>query len=351
MTTIRRSLGFQRYLLSLQYHGSSFLGFSYQGEKQETADERSVEGCLRHALQSLLSHQWENIQVSSRTDRGVHALKNTCHVDIRHNTTNRPWTCEQIHRGLNYYLQRQESEPIIRRKRQRLGERIDRRNDLRVLRVLEAPDHMPNPYAAQQDPTQPPLVDWNARFSATQRTYVYRILHSYNTDIDWMVPFEWDRAWRIHSSKQPLDVVAMQQAAEYLVGEHDFSSFRGKGCQRSSPIVTLHTLRLDSVDCSRSLEHWLLGHHHDFVPEQGWSDHEEIPGAHCQLVTIRFQGNAFLYRQVRNVTGCLVQVGRGRLHPHEVPALLAARQRALAPAMAPPHGLFLVDVQHEGIQI
>lgn len=347
MATVRRSLGFQRYLLSLQYHGSSFLGFSYQGENQENnSNERSVEGCLRHALESLFSghSNWENIQVSSRTDRGVHALKNTCHVDIKQQTTNSNWTCEQIHRGLNYYLLRQEVGVIS--KKRRLGERIDRRNELRVLRVLQAPEQMPNPWADAQNPTQPSWVDWNARFSATQRTYVYRILHSHGRDRDWMVPFEWDRAWRIHSD-QPFDVNAVQRAAEFLVGEHDFSSFRGKGCQRSSPIVNLAALRVNFVDYN-CFEHLLLG---AVYPVENHSLNDCVPGSHCQLVTFLFQGNSFLYRQVRNLTGCLVEVGRGRLKPDDIPALLAARNRARAPVMAPPHGLFLVDVQHQGIRI
>ncbi|GAX20474.1 tRNA pseudouridine38-40 synthase [Fistulifera solaris] len=313
MAAVRR--GFQRYLLSLQYHGSSFLGFSYQGEQH-----RTVEGCLRQALQSLTTGTWYNLQVSSRTDRGVHALKNTCHVDLRH----QKWTCEQIHRGLNYYLQRQEVKG--------LGERIDR--DVRILRVLEAPQQMPNPWA-QEDPTQPLLVDWNARFSAIQRTYVYRIIHS--RDLDWMAPFECDRAWRIHS-KKPLNLEAMQQAADMLVGEHDFSSFRGKGCQRISPIVNLSAVRVTARDL------------HDFEPLL-WGTTIDNESSRCQLITIRFEGNSFVYRQVRNLTGCLVQVGKGRLHPHDIPALLAARNRALAPGMAPPHGLFLVDVQHQGIRI
>ncbi|GAX11372.1 tRNA pseudouridine38-40 synthase [Fistulifera solaris] len=314
--------GFQRYLLSLQYHGSSFLGFSYQGEQH-----RTVEGCVRQALQSLAGTTWENLQVSSRTDRGVHALKNTFHVDLRH----QKWTCEQIHRGLNFYLQRLHERE--EGKRRLLRERIDR--DVRILRVMEAPQQMPNPWA-QQDPTQPLLVDWNARFSATQRTYVYRIIHSHDGDLDWMVPFEWDRAWRIHS-QNPLNIEAMQQAADMLVGEHDFSSFRGKGCQRISPIVNLSAVRVNARDLN------------DFEPLLWGTTIDK--SSRCQLITIQFEGNSFVYRQVRNLTGCLVQVGKGRLRPHDIPSLMAARNRALAPGMAPPHGLFLVDVQHQGIRI
>lgn len=388
MSTVRRSLGFQRYILSLQYHGSSFLGFSYQGnQEEESHHRRSVEGCLRYALQSLLDNNhnnnnncgtnydgttscWENIQVSSRTDRGVHALKNTCHVDIRkktiqqinhHNHSHNNWTCDQIHRGLNFYLQRQllrkeyndnnEEKKKWSQRQQRLGDRLDWRNELRILRVLPAPESMPNPWSDQLD--QPPMVDWNARFSATQRTYVYRILHSYGGDLDWFVPFEYDRAWRIHSSGssgKPLDVQAMQKAANRLIGEHDFTSFRGKGCQRSSPIVNLTKVQVNSMNYRQSLDQYFMG------GITGWQNNNNdltdiIPGSRCQLVTLLFQGNSFVYRQVRNLTGCLVEVGRGRLAPEEVSTILAARNRAMAPSMAPAHGLFLVDVQHQGIRI
>ncbi len=234
-------------------------------------------------------------------------------------------------------MQRRHEKNETTLNRKRLGERIDR--DVRILRVMEAPQQMPNPWA-QQDPTQPLLVDWNARFSATQRTYVYRIIHSHEGDLDWMVPFEWDRAWRIHS-KNPLNIEAMQQAADAFVGEHDFSSFRGKGCQRISPIVNLTAVRVNARDLN------------GFEPLQKGTtnDINDAPGSRCQLVTIRFEGNSFVYRQVRNLTGCLVEVGKGRLLPQDIPSLLAARNRALAPGMAPPHGLFLVDVQHQGIRI
>jgi tRNA pseudouridine38-40 synthase len=71
----------------------------------------------------------------------------------------------------------------------------------------------------------------------------------------------------------------------------------------------------------------------------------------CQLVTILFSGNSFLYRQVRNMVSCLVKVGRGRLKPAEVQSILAARNRSRVPGMAPAHGLYLVDVQHGDFNI
>jgi tRNA pseudouridine38-40 synthase len=356
MAAVRRSLGFHRYALSLQYHGSSFLGFSSQGDREDcispdgTTDLRgfrSVERRLTQALGDFLGEgdtnqqQFENVQVSSRTDRGVHALKNTCHVDIRTDMVD--WS-DRLHRGLNSFLRNQKRHSSQTR---RLGDRQlrdDPMNELRVLNVKLAPTSMANPWHFTVDPTQPATVDWNARFSATQRTYLYRVLHSTGGDTDWAAPFEWDRSWRTYSkSKESLDVAAMQLAASYLVGEHDFSSFRGKGCQRSSPIVHLRDVQVHAQP-------------YDFSGLGSVGAHQNgsdgfVPGQSCQLVTLQFRGNAFLYRQVRNLTGCLVEVGRKRLSPSFMLDLLAARDRSLAPTMAPPHGLFLMDVQHGDFEL
>lgn len=206
--------GFRRFAVSLQYHGSPFLGFAHQGDQEncilpDGTDLRgyvSVESRLRQALHSLLGsdEKYENIQVSSRTDRGVHAVKNTLHVDIRTDVTFlRP---ESIHRGLNFYLARPnepydhddddssnyETSPVAckssdgssssSRKRlrnatqyMRGGEWVRKNpmDEVRILAVKEAPRHMPNPLGPVYY-NQEPMIDWNARFSATRRTYAYR---------------------------------------------------------------------------------------------------------------------------------------------------------------------------------
>lgn len=389
---VRRSLGFQRYAFSVQYHGSSFLGFTSQGDQEDCivnggqTDLRgfqSVESRLATALDDLVGpDQWENMQVSSRTDRGVHALKNTCHVDIclPANVIHPAKRMERIHRGLNFYLRRQlpwferEERPRESTKQYakiqhtRLGNRwlrYDPMNELRVLQVKLAPHSMTNAFANTHDPTQPAEIDWNARFSATQRTYLYRILYSEGPDADWAAPFEWDRSWRIHSKSlaasrttKQLNVETMRQAAQHLVGEHDFTSFRGKGCVRSSAIVTLEDIQVHAQP--RDLLSFATNStpnrddHLHAIPNQrndDDNDHHFIPGQSCQMIHLVFKGNAFLYRQVRNLTGCLVQVGRGRLEPLHVRDILAAQDRSKAPAMAPPHGLFLVDVQHGNFRL
>ena len=270
MAAVRRSNGFIRYALSVQYHGSSFLGFSYQGAQEDCVlpngtDLRgfqSVEGRLRQALESLVGDDnYENIQVSSRTDRGVHALKNTLHVDIRQRPNKRadkPWEPSNIVNGLNFHLRRQQTDDTktFSRKRTRgqvqvnafLGDPPRRHSpphELRVLNAAQAPLFMENKFYTATGDNQPALVDWNAWFSATQRTYVYRIMHQPNYQDYHGIPFEWDRSWLVRDS-QPLDIDAMREAALYLMGTHDYSSFRGNNCQRASPIVTMKQI---SVHC------------------------------------------------------------------------------------------------------
>ena len=201
---------------------------------------------------------------------------------------------------------------------------------------------MYNPFS-EEDPSQPPTVDWNARFSATERTYVYRLLCYQNQDENWSVPFEWDRSWRIRCHS--LNYNAMQEAALSLEGTHDFSSFRASRCQRQSPVVTMKSVKVHA----QPFGPWnVLGGH-----EGLWGVEDGVDLSFCvpQLVTIHIIGNAFLYRQVRNMVGCLVQVGTGKMDASDVKNLLEQKNRQKAPSMAPAHGLFLADVKHGDFNI
>jgi tRNA pseudouridine38-40 synthase len=353
MAALRRTDGFIRYALAIQYHGSRFLGFSYQGERGEdciTPDGtdlrgfRSVEGRLREALGDLVgADNYENIQVSSRTDRGVHALKNTLHVDIRPRSSeqNQIWDSTSLVGGLNSYLVNQgdstslldeEQEERRRRRRKRRrgvnGNLLSGMQDLRVLNAARAPETMNNAFYNKNN-QQPPTVDWNARFSATQRTYIYRILQSPNWNFS--IPFEWDRSLRLRGGAF-LDIDAMNDAGQFLEGTHDFSSFRGASCQRASPIVTINQVTV------QSLPYDMLG----LGLDDDCSNHQN-----SSLVTIKVVGDSFVYRQVRNMVGCLLEVGRQRITPAQVKQILSQRDRSKNPTvMGPAHGLFLVDVKH-----
>jgi tRNA pseudouridine(38-40) synthase len=372
--------GFRRYALAVQYHGAPFLGFSHQQlqENRILADGTdlrgyfTVESCLRRALTQLLTttQHYDNLQVSSRTDRGVHALKNTLHVDISTASSLRP---ESIHLGINFYLRRGHllqnenakklpsetdgnlGNGVMATKRVRKATlfRHDGQDEwklqnpsshIRVLAVKPAPPLMSNPLGHLYN--QPSVVDWHARFSARSRTYLYRICHftgGSSGNNDWGVPFEWDRSWLVHNT-QPLDIPAMRLAAAFMIGRHDFSSFRAARCQRDSPVMNLFQIEIRAEPLDPLGLAWIARsdeNMNNIAPSQ----------QHCQLVTILFRGDSFLYRQVRNMTGCLLQVGRGKLQPNEVREILEAQERRQAPQTAPAHGLFLVNVVHEGLQI
>jgi tRNA pseudouridine38-40 synthase len=147
--------------------------------------------------------------------------------------------------------------------------------------------------------------DFNARFSARSRLYVYAVLQSEIPD-----PFL-ARASLWH--RRPLVLEAMNEAAGHLVGEHDFSSF-GRVSPGAPPQRTLFEL-----SCSRS----------------------------GSIIRIRARANAFIQQMVRSLVGTLVQVGEGKRDPDEVAAVLAARDRSIAGPVAPPHGLCLVSVEYD----
>jgi tRNA pseudouridine38-40 synthase len=155
---------------------------------------------------------------------------------------------------------------------------------------------------------------FDARFSARWRRYRYRVLASEVPD-----PFLAATSWWVD---EPLDVPAMRTAAQHLVGEHDFSSF----CRRPRRQAEVSLVRR--------------------VHATGWTD---VPGAVTDgtLWCFEIAASAFCHQMVRSIVGALVKVGRGRMSPDQVGALLAARDRSGAPNLAPPQGLTLWEVGYE----
>lgn len=153
--------------------------------------------------------------------------------------------------------------------------------------------------------------DFSARFSATGRSYRYQIV---NRDVP--DPFLAPTAWWV---PEPLDVGAMNAAAAHVIGEHDFSSF----CRRP---------RRTTADEISLVRH---------VRSAAWTTHE--PG---DVLLFEIEGSAFCHQMVRSIVGFLVAVGRGRRQADEIPAVLAARDRAVADQPAPPHGLTLWSVTY-----
>lgn len=243
-----------RYKLTLEYDGGPFVGWQAQ------ANGPSVQAALETAILAF-SGEAVGVTGAGRTDTGVHATGQVAHLDL-----SRDWPAKTVRDAVNAHLW---PRPIA------------------VLEVELAPD------------------DFHARFSATGRRYLFRIL-------DRRPPpaLLRGRVWHV---RKPLDVAAMAAAAAVLVGRHDFTTFRDANCQAQSPVRTLDQLE---------------------VVREG------------EEVRLRFAARSFLHRQVRSITGTLAEVGAGRWSAGDVAGALEARDRAACGPVAPPEGLYLTAVAY-----
>jgi tRNA pseudouridine38-40 synthase len=245
-----------RIALGVEYDGSSFSGW------QSQPSGAAVQDCLERALREFLdAHERVAVTCAGRTDAGVHALEQVVHLDTAAERDEVSWV-----RGTNRFL-----PPAVR---------------VRWMRAV--PGH------------------FHARFSARSRRYAYLLL------CDRSAPALLARRAGWHH--QPLDVGAMREAAEALVGEHDFTSFRSAECQASSPVRRLHGVEI----CQRT-----------------------------PFVVLRFHADAFLHHMVRNMVGALVYVGCGRLPVAAMKGLLEARDRSCAPPTFMPDGLYLERIEYD----
>jgi tRNA pseudouridine38-40 synthase len=243
-----------RYRLTLEYDGGPYKGFQAQD------DLPTVQGAVERAVLAFTGES-VRLQAAGRTDTGVHATGQVVHVDLT-----REWPALTVRNALNAHLV---DEAVV------------------VLDAEVAPE------------------GWHARFSATERRYLYRILNR-------PAPPALDRG-RVWHVKSPLDAGAMHAAAQVLVGHHDFSTFRDLACQAKSPVKTL-----DVAEVSRR-------------GEEVW---------------LSFASRSFLHRQVRSMTGTLAEVGIGRWTAADVKAALEARDRRACGPVAPATGLVLTGVAY-----
>jgi len=242
----------RRIKLTLEYDGTDFSGWQVQPAM------RTVQGVLQETISNMMENEIKVIG-SGRTDAGVHALRQVAHADV---TKDIP--AVNIMMGLNSSLPRD-------------------------VRVVECEDTSET---------------FHAQRSATGKTYRYTILNvSRPTALDRF------RVWHI---RHPLDLEAMRQGADHLVGEHDFAAFKSAGDETT----TVRNLR--ELDIKREGDH----------------------------IVLNFEANGFLKHMVRNLTGALVEVGQARLVPGDMKRLLDARSRENAPKKAPPQGLTLIKVKY-----
>jgi len=241
-----------RYRLTIEYDGGPYVGFQAQDNGP------SIQGEIERAVLAF-SREAVRIQGAGRTDTGVHALGQVIHLDLA-----KDWRPEVVMNAINAHLA---AAPIA---------------------VLDA---------ERVDET------FSARFFATGRRYLYRILARAGPPA-----LDAGRVWHV---KTPLDASAMAEAAERLVGLHDFTTFRDAACQAKSPLKTL-----DEAVVTRTEDE----------------------------VQMTFAARSFLHRQVRSMVGSLVEVGRGRWSPDDLVAALEARDRSRCGPVAPARGLYLTEV-------
>lgn len=247
-----------RYLLRIEYDGEPFWGW----QKQE--DGPTVQGALEEAA-AKLNGAPVLVYGAGRTDAGVHARGQAAHVDLRDDIPAR-----KVADALNAHL---------------------RPNAVCVLSAKAVPD------------------EFHARFNATKRFYRYQIIArradlTLDHGLSWRIPY-------------PLDTDAMQEAAQGLVGQHDFSTFRDTQCQAKSPVKTL-----DALAVSRAGDR----------------------------IDITCSAQSFLHKQVRSMVGSLVEVGRGQQDVSWMKEILDARTRTACGPVAPPEGLYLEHVLYPELE-
>ncbi|XP_064137149.1 tRNA pseudouridine synthase-like 1 isoform X1 [Loxodonta africana] len=275
-----------RYLVYFQYRGTAFNGVAAVRGAQRAV---GVQNFLEEAAERLNSVEPVRFTISSRTDAGVHALSNSAHLDVQRRPGQPPFSPEILVEALNGHMR----HPAIR-----------------VVQAFRVPS------------------DFHARHTATSRTYLYRLATGCPQP-DQLSVFERNLCWALRA--ESLDVAAMQEAAQHLLGTHDFSAFQSAGSPARSSVRTLRRATVSP------------GHASPFVSPQ--------ENRALQFWNLEFESQSFLYRQVRRMTAVLVAVGLGMLMPAQVKAILESRdplgkhQTRVAPA----HGLFLMAVRYPGL--
>ncbi len=244
----------QRWHLRIEYDGTGLVG--WQKQKEGT----SVQALLEQAIHRFCQEEVQ-LFAAGRTDAGVHALAMSVHVDVK-----RPTTEQEIFGALNAWL-------------------LDM--PVRVVEVIKVTEQ------------------FHARFSAIKRHYCYRILNRPASSV-----LHANRVWHI---MRPLDLEAMRKASQYLLGHHDFTSFRASHCQAKSPMKTLDAVTLE---------------------QQG------------EQIIFGFSARSFLHHQVRNMVGTLAEIGHHKHLPDAIQTMLEAKSRIAAGATAPAHGLYFIKADY-----
>ncbi len=243
--------------LVLQYDGTKYSGWQRLGDT-----DRTIQGKLEQVLTRMTGTNTEVIG-SGRTDAGVHALSQVANF-----ITEDSRSVDEMKAYLNQYLP----------------------EDIAVIEITEVHGR------------------FHSRLNAVSKTYLYRI---------WNLPYPnpFLRKYSLHIPEPFLKVKAMKRAAEFLIGEHDFSSFASQASKKKSNVRSISAIEFEKKD---------------------------------GLIEISITGDGFLYNMIRIIIGTLLEVGLGKMQPDQMAEILECRDRQKAGPTAPPHGLFLLDVKYPG---
>jgi len=243
-----------RYKLIVEYDGAKFAGW------QRQSDVPSVQQCIEESVQKFTNED-VRLHVAGRTDAGVHAYGQVAHFDM-----NKEMLASKVMGAINQHI---------------------KPNKIAIVDCQKVTD------------------EFHARFNAKKRYYVYRIINRRAP-----LAIESGRAWFVPIK---LDIDKMREAASYLLGKHDFSSFRDSQCQSNSPIKTLDEIRIEQSG---------------------------------ELIEIYVSAKSFLHHMVRNITGTLKFVGEGKWSPEKIKDIIEAKDRCAGGPTAPAHGLYFIKVDY-----
>ena len=247
-----------RYALKIEYMGTYFHGWQRQKNLQ------TVQGEINAALKRL-DPRCNGVTGAGRTDAGVHATGQVAHLDLEKN-----WDLTRLKYALNFYL-----KPKL----------------IAIVGVAKVD------------------ANFHSRFSAIKRHYLFKIMNRAAP-----LTLEKNRFWHVG---RPLDIESMEQAASYLIGKHDFTTFRSSLCQAKSPVKSI-----DQITISKMVS---------------------ISGT---TIEVQLEARSFLHNQVRSIVGTLEKVGSKVWSPERVQSALASKNRSKCGPVAPPSGLYLIHVDY-----
>ena len=275
--------------LIIEYDGTDYHGWQYQ------PNARTIQGVMEEKVGRIVNEKVV-LAASGRTDAGVHALSQVANF-----RTESSIGCEALHRGLNALLP----------------------HDIVVKSISEVEG------------------DFHSRFSATGKVYIYQILNrSYPSAL--LSRFSWP-------IRCPLDIGLMNEAAAYIIGEHDFSSFRASSCGAPHPVKTVNaaSFTVKSAPFPLGMGGGGMGPiSQSFIGAAGVEDPTCQFRKEEDLLIFEIEATGFLHHMVRNIVGTLVDVGMGKRIPEWFKDVLTLRDRKVAGVTAPPQGLFLKDVKY-----